>query len=105
MYRFGLETAILNAIAAERGAPLTDLLNTSGPTPSPAPAPAPSSSSSSSTTSSGGVLVNGLVSPLPLAGHEPSEADVAAATEAAVAQAVAAARHGYACLKIKVARR
>lgn len=86
LFRFGLETAILNAIAAERGAPLTDILS------------APS-------TASAGVLVNALVSPLPLPGPEPSEADVALATEAAVAQAMAAVRQGYTCIKIKVARR
>ena len=85
-HRFGLETAILNAIAAERGAPLTDLLN--GPC-----------------AASASVLVNALVSPLPLPDPEPSEADVASATEAAVAQAMAAVRQGYTCIKIKVARR
>ncbi len=83
--RFGLEAALMAAVAEERGMPLADLLRA-----------APGLAAAASSSGLAGVKVNGLVA----RSSEPG------GTEAAVAEAVRLVQdEKYKCLKVKVARR
>ena len=90
LLRFGLESALLSALAASLHTSVTDLL---------APPPSTSSSSSSAATPPPQLVrINGLLSP-------PVTADVAADAAAAAAAAAALVASGYTAIKVKVARR
>ncbi|GIL93104.1 hypothetical protein Vretifemale_20563 [Volvox reticuliferus] len=93
--RFGLECALLSALAAALKVPLADLI---APPPSPSPSSTSSSSIPHSLSSREAVLLNGLISP-PVSGDD--AADAAAAATAAL-RLVA---EGYTAIKVKVARR
>ena len=91
--RFGIESAVLGALAAEQGVPLAQLLQSNSNLGVDA-----ASSSAATALPEGGqrVLVNGLVAGVSGAGG----------VEGAVAEAVRLVREeGCSCLKIKVARR
>ncbi|GFR45865.1 hypothetical protein Agub_g7316 [Astrephomene gubernaculifera] len=101
--RFGLECALLSALASSLNTNLTHLL--AAPPPPQPPQPQPSQLSAATLTSSATpneraqrVLVNGLLSP-------PVSGDEAADSAAAVAAATRLLAEGYTTIKVKVARR
>ncbi|GIL50277.1 hypothetical protein Vafri_6487 [Volvox africanus] len=100
--RFGLESALLSALAAALKMTLADLIAPLRPPPPPPPPPSSSSMSASSSPQSlalrDAVLLNGLLSP-------PVSSDCAMDAAAAATEALRLVAEGYTAIKVKVARR